>query len=260
MQNKLRVVTILSDLNQPGFKEYLEPSCKYYNLNLTVLNCRLKYTTHRVKDELLKEHLSEFDPNDIVLFTDGHDTLMMAKEEEILNKFAWFNKPLVFSAEVNCWPDAKLISRYPASNESFKYLNCGGFIGKVAFLVNIYENFSLYSKELNSQFFWSNQYYWQHVFLASPGEIVLDHECKLFYNTATMVEKIRGIDFSHMNTPRIMELYHKEIERLSKELSFNENRITSRTTGEQPCHLHFPGPISKLLMQLSQFEHLKPWL
>ena len=43
---------------------------------------------------------------------------------------------VIFSAEALIWPDKKLANLFPSSNTIYKYLNSGGFIGKIKDIKN----------------------------------------------------------------------------------------------------------------------------
>lgn len=254
----MKVVTILSNPDAEGFTQFLKPSCDYYNLDLIVLQTEAKYTGHRLKDALLLKFLPKISKNEIILFTDGHDTAFMAGEDEILQKFEAFKSPLVFSAEVNCWPTAELEKSYPTSPYHFKYLNSGGFIGKAGFIIELYKKNPLFSRGLGTEFQWSNQYFWHHVYLKNRDTIKLDHTCELFYNTATLMEKLKELKLDDKDA-RTQVLLETERSRLNEEITFYNNRISYKRSGTSPCHLHFPGPISKLLMTSKFFEAIKVW-
>lgn len=113
----MQVITVLTEIDQNVFREYLEPSCKHYDLDLTVLEYEENYFSHRLKDALLNEYLKQIPEDEIIFFTDGQDTAFLTDEDEILAKYSKFNSPLVFSAEINCWPDQGLLESYPEVNE-----------------------------------------------------------------------------------------------------------------------------------------------
>jgi hypothetical protein len=254
----MKVVTILTDAEAEGFTQFLKPSCDYFNLELIILQPEAQYTGHRLKDALLLKFLATLPQNEIILFTDGHDTAFMAGEEEILMKYETFKSPLVFSAEINCWPTPELERLYPASSYHFKYLNSGAFIGRAAYIIDLYKQNPLFSPKLKAEFSWSNQYFWHHVYLKNRGIIKLDHKCELFYNTATLLEKMKGLKLDR-DEARVQVLLDMERLRLDDEIMFHNNRINYKRSSTFPCHLHFPGPISKLLMNSNFFEAIKVW-
>jgi hypothetical protein len=253
----MRVVTLLTNINARGFNEFLKPSCEYYSLELVVLQSDQKYTTHRIKDIRLEKYLEDVLDEEIIFFSDGHDTAFLTGENEILEKFKVFNAPLVFSAEINCWPAKVLKNNYPASSHHFKYLNCGGFIGKAGFLKSLYKMYPVGSFAIGD-YNRSNQYFWHHVYLQNQELIKIDHQCELFFNSSTQMDKVKGEGIKL--TPSVLsELFNDEKTRLDREITFYKNRIKCNMTKTFPCHLHLPGPVSKMLMARNYFDAIKIW-
>src|SRR4051812_39693604 len=111
----MQVVTVTTDTSSRGFTDYLELSCAFNQLNFVVLEYDDVFFSNRLKDILLFEYLEEVDDNEIIFFSDATDTAFLSTEAEILDKFNRFNAPLVFSGEINCWPDRRLENKYPSS-------------------------------------------------------------------------------------------------------------------------------------------------
>jgi hypothetical protein len=255
----MKIVTLVTHRRHPAFKEFLEPSCKFYRLKLTIAKHNGEYSSHRLKDIVLNTFLQSLPENEIVFFTDAYDTIFLANQDEILEKFNAFNSPLVFSAEVNCWPSNDLIPHYPVSNSCFKYLNSGGFIGVAGYLVELYRKYPSFFVDFNPKFNGSNQYYWHNIYLQNVDKIKLDHDCRIFYNTSTLWEKIIKLNFKVKENTQVEQLFLEEKKRLGQEIEFVGNRIKNTLTGTFPCHLHFPGPIPKMLMQDQYFSPIRPW-
>ena len=119
------VVTVITENDLEGLANFLKPSCEFNNLDLKVLTCKGRYAGHRTKDLLLYEYLKELDKNELIFFTDAFDTYFIADQKEIISKYHNFNKPVVFSGEIACWPEASLSQSYPKSTADFhfRYLN-----------------------------------------------------------------------------------------------------------------------------------------
>lgn len=62
---------------------------------------------------MLHKYISSNNSDEIILFTNGYDTMFLCSGEEILLKYHKTNKKVLFSAEVNCWPDSSLANNYP---------------------------------------------------------------------------------------------------------------------------------------------------
>lgn len=115
---------------------------------------------------------------DLVLSMDAWDTLCFASHDEIVSKFWSFGHPMVVSAERNCWPDAKMASRYPsiATNSQYRFVNGGGYIAQTEYLVTMLEEWGV-SKDFRQE---SDQRFLTQVFLKNPRCMRLDTECVIF--------------------------------------------------------------------------------
>jgi len=253
----MKVVTVASDLTNKGFIDFLNPSCNFYGLDAVVLEYDDVFFSNRVKDALLSSFLEGVSDDEIIFFTDATDAVFVAKEAEILAKFKAFNSPLVFSAEINCWPDRDLEKDYPAPSVHFKYLNSGGFIGNAGFIKQLYQKYPIFDASYNPRFFWSNQYYWNTVYKAEWPKIKLDHYGEIFYNTAISVTHIDELNRQLADPAEVSVMFDREKFRLDQEICFSDGRVKSYLTDSLPCHIHFPGTISKLLMEEGYFDVLK---
>lgn len=126
----------------------------------------------------LKEQRDNIDEEDAILFTDGYDTFINEKPEEILKRFNEFNKDIVFSAEMECWPNRKLAEVWNSLDrpEQNNYLNSGGFVGKFSAVMDILEDTEKYSES------YDDQLYLHRIFLKSKGVIVYDDIKKSSYD------------------------------------------------------------------------------
>ena len=264
----MKVVTVISDKENREFVDFLLYSCMRLDLDLVVLYAN-KYTNHRVKDSLLMNYLFSQHADEIIMFVDGYDTMFLASESEIIDKYLRFNAPIVFSAEINCWPYQELSFLYPKTNTYFKFLNSGGFIGRSGIIRDIlalnpsppinygflkkmkwFISDNLYNTEINpyNKYQWSNQFYWHNIYLKNQKIIKLDHHSELFYTLSTELRKLKN---------RSNLLLYEETNRIKEELIFVNNRIRSNITQSFPCHIHFNGPIPKSLMEDEFFMRLK---
>ena len=140
-------------------------------------------------------------PDDVVLFTDAFDVLLMAGSAEIRDAYlaavrramavdadeaalAAGRPPrvptLLFSTERFCHPDARRAASYPASDRAheFAFLNSGTYIGTAGDL-------AASMRRLNYSIEEDDQRYWTSLYLASRGDysaprIALDHDSDVF--------------------------------------------------------------------------------
>lgn len=231
----MKIVTVVSDQNCLGFT-LLKLSCTVNNLDLVALICSDEdFKGNRTKDVILKEYLASVDYNEVLLFTDGYDTLMLAPESEILQKFDLANTGILFSAETYCWPDQKLVAKYPKTLSPYKYLNSGGFIGRAGVIKQM---LSQSMKECESEFPFSNQYLWTLKFLKFRNVISLDTACNVFCTFSPEMGENNLVETDK-------ESYNKYVS--DKKQWFNENflirdnRIISNISKTRPSSVHFNG-------------------
>jgi hypothetical protein len=261
----MRVVTVITDQNNAGYKNIFKPSIILNNLTLDTLQAS-SYRSHRNKDQMLEKYLRTVDHDEVILFTDAYDTFLLAGEDEILEKFYKTGKELVFSGEIVCWPNASLASEYPESKSPFRFLNSGGFIGKAGYIrARIMDNLQTPS---TLKYYWSNQIYWTEQYLLHQDSIGIDTQCHIFCTMVSThdidvgvqfldnVEKLNGsdsfkdlkaiTDFHIENATKKGSFDSKEYSMLKKKW-FRENfviqnkRIFVNETESSPCHIHFNG-------------------
>lgn len=276
----VKVITCISDPGQSGYQTFLRPSCAYHAHELVTLHHPGQWTSHRIKDHCLAGYLKGLDSPEVILFSDGYDAMLLAAEDEIMEKYHAFSKPLVFSAEINCWPYPALSTRYSSRNQRRPYLNCGGFIGRSDVILELLEKHpaapSTYSAKQKREwaqehsrtgklsdpdviFQWSNQYYWTHVFLQNQDRIALDHECSLFLTLSTSVDALREVYARPLPAEGIRRLSNEERQRMNLEFHFSADRLVRTSTGASPCHVHFNGPVAKDLASTGYFLPATPW-
>lgn len=253
------VISVITENDHEGLINFLKPSCEFHNLELVVLTCKKKYTSHRIKDIILHEYLKGIDKNELILFTDAFDAYFIADENEIIDKYNSFNVPVVFSGEIACWPDSTLSERYPedSHNFHFRYLNSGGFIGRCGDIIDLIEKYYFGYRIDFSKHLWSNQYIWNQIYLKEQEVIKIDSNCEIFYTLCSKIEVSKNyLHFEKLRT----NVLNQEKSRLLNEMIFEGKRFTNSITGSSPCHLHFNSPAVKELMKTDLFDDLKVWV
>jgi GR25 family glycosyltransferase involved in LPS biosynthesis len=180
----IKVRTVATDTQKA---KQLIHSAEKNNLNLKILGANGLWTGGDIKNgpggglkvNLLRQELKSLQDNDVVLFVDGYDVLINAKEEEIFKRYLEFNTKVLFAAEKVCWPDRSLENQFPLPETGYRYLNSGCFIGVVSELKKIMQE-SLSDID-------DDQLYLQKKYLSGQFNIKLDHEGYIF-QCVSMVE------------------------------------------------------------------------
>jgi hypothetical protein len=258
----VKIVTCISDEENYGYKNFLKASCDYFGLELVTLYHKGAWTTHRLKDFYLKRYLEHTPSEEIILFTDGYDTLFLCPENEIMEKYRMFSAHVVFAAEKNCWPCQDLSERYPPSTSPFRFLNSGGFIGKTEVLLFLLNKMSLDNKSIghDEPYSWSNQYCWTSIFLENCEFISLDYNCSLFLELSTDFKTLFPKGIRGGVNRQSEELSKEEQQRLNDELILKNGRVSAIKTNTTPSHIHFNGPIIRQIAFNNYFKDVMPWL
>jgi GR25 family glycosyltransferase involved in LPS biosynthesis len=128
----------------------------------------------------IRDIFPEVFANLVVLFTDCYDVCVSALVDEILKKYAAFQKKIVFSTEVSCWPDSELSKQYPLSpcDSPFQYLNSGGFIGYATDILDLINGASIRNDE-DDQRYYTNHFLNPRSTDTHRG-LTLDYRCEIF--------------------------------------------------------------------------------
>ncbi len=131
-KQKLHVCTVASFQNHE--LDILRESALAHGLEIEVAGMDRPLRNNLVKLYRMQEHLETLPTNDIVLFVDASDVLILGNEDQIIEQYKKMNIPCLFSAEKRLYPKdplAGLKVKYPVSDTSFRYLNSGCYIGEV---------------------------------------------------------------------------------------------------------------------------------
>lgn len=132
---ELHIITVATK-NTQGLQQ-LRDSCDENGLDLTVLGMGMVYPGNGLKLILIDEFLKTVHKNDIVLFVDAYDVLILADEKTILKKFYAKNTPVIVSAETFCYPLLLRDEEFPPSPTPFRFINTGSIMGYVRDLKQI---------------------------------------------------------------------------------------------------------------------------
>ena len=108
--------------------------------------------------------------HDVILFCDGFDVFVQAELDFIVRRYLSMHKEVIFSAEDRLWPDDELI--FPPHYSKYKFLNSGGFIGRVGTL--------RYMLSDHIEEHHDDQLYFQKTYLQNIWNCGLDYEGYIF--------------------------------------------------------------------------------
>ena len=166
-----------TDKNEP-LERFIQ-SCNNYGLKYKILGLNEEWrggnmaegTGGGMKLNLLKEEIKDYKKDDIILFSDSYDVIFLSGEEEIMTKYNKFNTDIVFAGEKNCWPDKSMEDIFKHSG-LYKYINSGGFIGKVEEIRKLID--------LDLLDTYDDQYFIHSRYEQFKDHIKIDTECEIF--------------------------------------------------------------------------------
>ena len=171
----LHITTVATERTQAVLQ--LLDSCRDKGASLTILGEGLPFVGYSQKFVLLQEYLTTLHDEDLLLFIDGYDTLLLQSPEYIVEQFLKMKAPFVVSADRYCYPDESLSDLHLASRTPFIYLNSGCYIGEVQALREFLATISPIDPQAN------DQHLMMLYMLQNRWKIVLDTHCELFLST-----------------------------------------------------------------------------
>jgi hypothetical protein len=130
-----------------------------------------------IKLKYLLKYVKSLKENDIVLFTDAWDVIIVEDCSEIIRKYKSFKKDIVIGAEKYCWPDWFLFYKFNCFDAPFPYLNSGGIIGKAGIIKDLLEEYYKGEDAIDDQRLWTK------IYLENKSKIGLDEKAEIFLNT-----------------------------------------------------------------------------
>ena len=170
----------------------LENMVKDKGTKLHKLGFGKKYQGHFMKDLEMIEFLKPLPKDDIVVFLDGFDTLMLSGMDEVVEKFKKTGKKMLLSVE-NV-RSSFLMHSYNFQKVREKFINTGLYIGYCGYVLEFLQE--IYSREYNKK---SNQATWS-TFLNTKQEKInledfdIDRDSSLFLNHSFTCDNKFSID------------------------------------------------------------------
>jgi hypothetical protein len=121
----IHVITVAT--HNEGYFDALKQSCKNNNINLVVLGFNEKWQGFTWRFTLIKNYIKNINDDDIILFIDAFDIIIIDKIEEIERRFKEFNKPIIIGYENSNYFQTYIYGKI--FGKSDYTLNAGTYIG-----------------------------------------------------------------------------------------------------------------------------------
>jgi hypothetical protein len=168
-----------------------------------------KWLYKAIKDGLIKTRYMQF--------VDSWDLIYGASPDEVMQIYFSFDKPIVISAESNCFPDTYKKEYDELSfPKPYCYLNSGVIIGETSAILSCLETMDLenvkddhWDKERNCAYHSNDQTMWQEIFLKQPVPISLDYSQAISQTLHNA--KIDDFDFDELRIRNKITTTHPRI-------------------------------------------------
>ena len=148
---KLHLITVAT--HEQGYFENLKQTCETHGVDLVVLGWGQPWKGFTYKINLVQDYSKTLSPDDVVMFIDAFDTIVLRPQNEIVEEFLRFEKD--FSGKI--WMSFEQTHPDPLfrhfKNEIFSNvnLNSGTYIGRVVHLQKLWERTLQVSQEIHSK-------------------------------------------------------------------------------------------------------------
>lgn len=163
-------------------------SCDEHGIDIDILGVLKPQRGLGERLLFVQEYIKDLSDDDVVLYVDHNDVLILASPEEILNAFQEAGAPFVISVERYCFPYPEKAADFPNENSTFRFLNSGSYIGYVGTLKAMFKEMSPIDAFENDQSLLMSHYF-EH-----PGRYCFDSKCKLFMPLAGVIKEELEID------------------------------------------------------------------
>jgi hypothetical protein len=195
---RFHVCTVASD-SHPRLDQLIE-SCKVHQIELDVLGMGLPYPKNGVKLLYMIDYLKRWEDDEVILFVDAYDTLILVDKERILEKFLRSERPFIMGAEKNCAPNPDLAPHFEKGPTPFRFINTGTYIGYV-------KNIRAWLEALHPNAYMCDQYQTALYYLRSlknRSHFTLDIYCDFFFSSLIQCPLLGG---SHQSGNADIYLY-----------------------------------------------------
>lgn len=196
--NKCKIFLATVSTKQHPNLERWKKSAIIHGFNPTILGLHEKKTykdpligkgEFGMKVRYLFDYSKKLKPNDIILFTDAWDVIIIGDCEKIYKDYKSFKRDIVFGGETIYGAIYDLsnifnIYKYDLS-KAFPYLNAGVIIGKAGTLRELLKKYT--EKDIADSL--DDQILWRKIYLENKDKIAIDSQAKIILNTCLTSKK-----------------------------------------------------------------------
>lgn len=213
IKNNMRVITVATV--KKGYFHALEKSCNDLGYTLTVLGLDQPWTGLTMKFRLVKDHIKDLPPDEIIIFVDAFDVIFLKHSSELKKKLQDIPHDKILFGKDNYYLALSMIYGSPTFSDPVKgYINSGVYIGRSRQIYALLEKICIETKchkNLEDQYLLNN--YQKH---HRDDSIMIDFDSSIIYNFAPRQSLSIIERFLHNKRDKITE----------QDFTINDNEIT----------------------------------
>lgn len=167
--------------------KYLLDTANYYCNNITIELMGVGYQYRFLKDKIyiLKNHIEQFQDDELILCIDGFDTLINKNIEDLELVFYSFDTEIVISSEQFFTYQWSLYQdKFESIQSRYKYVNSGTIIGKVKHIKNMINDIFIYPEFDMTEIDQGLVGMWVYKNIDDNKKVKIDSECKITWVTS----------------------------------------------------------------------------
>jgi len=135
----VKLITVST--HSAGYLPWLEKSCERFNVELIKLGYGQKWLGFSWRFKLIIDYLKSIDPNELIIFIDAFDVLLLRPlddiEEYYNNIIKMSNKKIIISTDRNINNITEIIARYAFDTCKDVRICAGSYLGKAKHILEI---------------------------------------------------------------------------------------------------------------------------
>lgn len=176
--------------------KYLLDTANYYcnNVAIELMGIGYKYRFLKDKIYILKNHIEQFQDDELILCIDGFDTLINKNIEDLESIFYSFDTEIVISSEqffTYQWSSYQ--DKFELIQSRYKYVNSGTIIGKVKHIKNMINEILIYPEFDMTEIDQGLVGIWVYKNIDDDKKVKIDSECKITWVTSKDLDILSNI-------------------------------------------------------------------
>ena len=172
------------------FSQDMLETAKVHNVTTNYIGLGYKFTSqngsHKQRIDIIKKFLDNVkDPDEILVFMDGGDTLFNDNADTLLKKFLEKNTRILISGEKDfMWQYGGFKDKFNKIESNYRYVNAGVFMGYASSLLKMINEWIIIGKKYTSANDQCLLGIWTYKNMENTELVKIDTNCDIFWTTS----------------------------------------------------------------------------